>query len=395
MVFLKFFLAALGDQPSPRYQDINGLSLIHEKLAALAEKIADGVATEQEINEYNALLDTLEASEQWDDDLLGNQQETGRLLQARIYENAGIRRKIQRMRILRIGMAASAALLIGLSAMLWLHYKQPAASPAVVTTARNSEQVVLRLANGREITLGNDSSVIQQGHTVITLGNGAATWQSTGAATDEVNELITPAGSQFMMVLADGSKVWLNTGSRLRFPTAFHGRERTVELNGEAYFEIAPNARQPFVVKSNDNAVRVLGTSFNITSYQDEPAASVTLVNGAVKVYRRQDSLLLQPGQQARMSQDKGITLVPHADVAAITAWKNGFFAMQGENTDAMLRQIARWYDLEIEYTGRIPDLKFEGSIKKSYELQDVIAILNESGIHLKQDNKKLVVFPN
>ncbi|SHM05984.1 FecR family protein [Chitinophaga jiangningensis] len=369
--------------------------MIHEKLAAIAEKIADGTATKQQIETYHALLDTLEESEQWDETLMGSQQETATLLKARIYENAGITRKVQRIRMMRLSVAASAALLIGLTTMLWLHYKQPAGSKQMLADHTAGQHVVLKLANGREITLSNDSSVITQGSSTITLAKGGATYHNSAAAPDEINELITPPGFQFMMVLGDGTKVWLNTASRLRFPAAFHGPERVVELTGEAYFEIAQNVNMPFVVKSNEKTVRVLGTSFNLMSYADEPTTNITLLNGAVKVYHKQDSLLLHPGQQARMTDDKGITLIPHADISSITAWKNGYFAMQGENTAVILRQIARWYNLDIEYTGNIPDLKFEGSIKKSYELQDVIAILSESGIHLKLEHKKLVVFPN
>ncbi|MBV7533568.1 FecR family protein [Chitinophaga sp. sic0106] len=368
--------------------------MIHEKLAAIAEKIADGTATESEIETYHALLDSIEESEQWEEHLMGNQQETGALLKARIYENAGIRHTEQRIRLMRISVAASAALLIGLSTLLWLHYK-PAGKKQLLSDKTDSKHVVLKLANGKEITLSNDSSVITQGNSTITLANGAASYHNSNAAPDEINELITPPGFQFMMVLADGSKVWLNTASRLRFPAAFHGRERVVELSGEAYFEIAQNVNMPFVVKSNDKTVRVLGTSFNCMSYADEPTTNITLVNGAVKVYDKQDSLLLHPGQQASISQEKGMTLVPHADISSITAWKNGFFTMQGENTAVILRQIARWYNLDIAYTGKIPDLKFEGSIKKSYELQDVIAILSEGGIHVKLEQKKLIVFPN
>nr|WP_247679800.1 FecR family protein [Chitinophaga polysaccharea] len=235
---------------------------------------------------------------------------------------------------------------------------------------------------------------MQRGSATIHLRNGEVVYNNTTSQQQAFNVLTTPAGGQYQLVLPDGTKVWLNAASSLRFPAGFDGKERRVELSGEAYFEVAQDTKMPFVVQSGDKQVQVLGTHFNLMAYQEEPSTDVTLLEGVVKVIHRADTALLKPGQQAKLADARRIQLVPHADTEKIIAWKNGFFSLNGEGTEVVMRQLARWYNAEIVYAGKVPDLKFEGSIKRSYELADVLAILEESGIHFKIDGRKIIVLP-
>nr|WP_249207897.1 FecR domain-containing protein [Chitinophaga hostae] len=236
---------------------------------------------------------------------------------------------------------------------------------------------------------------MQQGSTTIHLQNGQVVYtNATAAQTDAYNVLTTPPGGQYQLVLPDGSKVWLNAASSLRFPAGFSGRERKVELKGEAYFEVAENVKMPFVVQTGDNTVQVLGTHFNLMAYQEEPSTNVTLLEGAVRVLHKTDTALLKPGQQAILAANRRIETVKLADTEKIIAWKNGYFSLNGEGTAVVMRQLARWYNTEVEYAGKVPDLKFEGSIKRSYDLRDVLAILEESGIHFRVEGRKIVVLP-
>ncbi|MBV8253900.1 MAG: FecR domain-containing protein [Chitinophaga sp.] len=370
--------------------------MIHEELASLAEKIALGTATDTDINRYHELLDTLEQDEQWNVEQMGTPAEIDAILKDRIYESTGIARRKTKIRLLRIGAAATVALLMTVGALSYWNHKKDSTTKTLArqSTRDKKDKAVLKLADGREIELNDDNNTLTQGNDSIHLSGGLVVSQNNGEADNQINELVTPAGSQFLMVLQDGTKVWLNTGSKLRFPNTFHSLERSVELIGEAYFEVAPHTEKPFVVHSGDKSVKVLGTSFNINAYTDEPRTNVTLMDGAVKVYQQNDSLLLKPGQQAKMATDKGIEFVSHADTDHVMAWKNGYFSLNGESTPVIIRQIARWHNLEVVYAGNVPDLKFAGNIKKSYELADVLAILTESGIHTKVDKNKLIVYP-
>ncbi|MEC5143952.1 FecR domain-containing protein [Chitinophaga sp. 212800010-3] len=371
----------------------------HQQLAQLAGKIADGTATEEEIVLYNQWLSSVGEESGWNEAELGNYQETADILKQRIYKNAGIRKRGLTRNIVRVSVAAAVVtLFVALGIKLRKTTKEgsshaPMAGKAILP---GGSRAMLTLANGETVQLDSTvSHTMQQGGSTIQLGNGQVMYVSnTHSGTPEYNTLSTPAGGQYQLVLPDGSKVWLNAASSLRFPSGFTGEERRVELKGEAYFEVTADAAKPFVVQAGDNVVHVLGTQFNFMAYNEEPSADVTLLDGAVKVIHQTDSATLRPGQQARLADNQKITLVKHADTEKITAWKNGYFSLNGEGTEVVMRQLSRWYNTEVVYAGSIPDLKFEGSIKRSYELADVLAILGESGIRFRMEGRKIVVLP-
>jgi len=262
-------------------------------------------------------------------------------------------------------------------------------------------KAILTLADGSEIILNsaNNGVIREQGSvTVIKLDDGQLSYQNSTSqfhnpSTLQYNTLTTPKGGQYQVELADGSKVWLNATSSLRFPTAFVGNERNVELTGEGYFEIAPNATKPFQVKVDDISVRVLGTHFNINSYSDEPDIKTTLLEGRVSVSKGDRHINLSAGQQAIASAGENtIKVSQNHDQDGVVAWKNGYFHFDGANLQELLRQISRWYDVEVEYKGTPENRKFSGEIARTANFDDVIKVLKESKVQFSLVGKKLIV---
>ena len=205
------------------------------------------------------------------------------------------------------------------------------------------------------------------------------------------NKIETPFGGKYQINLPDGSKVWLNSASTLRFPALFSGNTREVELNGEAYFDVAKNPNKPFKVITKDQIVEVLGTQFNINSYSDEETFKTTLIEGSVKIIYKDRVVLLSPGQQfqpnLRSSQ------VIEADTEQVTAWKNGYFLFKDEDIRSIMRKISRWYNVEVNYTGDIPDVGFGGNISRSKDINEVLNVLQlTNAVHFKVEGRRITV---
>jgi ferric-dicitrate binding protein FerR (iron transport regulator) len=235
-----------------------------------------------------------------------------------------------------------------------------------------------------------------QGNTKVLKLNGRLTYQpsDSGAKTGLYNTIATPRGGQYQVVLADGSSVWLNAASSLRFPTNFVGKERRVEVKGEAYFEVAKNKAMPFVVVANGAEVQVLGTHFNVKAYDDEAVLRTTLLEGSVKFVSGSNTVTLKPGQQSRLKENGGVDVVNEIDVDKVVAWKNGYFDFDGESLETITKQLARWYDVEVVGTARIAD-QFYAEIPRSTKLSDVLHALELTGkVHFQIDGKKVTVTP-
>jgi len=268
-------------------------------------------------------------------------------------------------------------------------------------------KAILTLANGSQIVLDSAANgiVAQQGNTeVMKLANGQLVYKGAGDQSNEVlyNTMTTPHGGQYKLILPDGSRVWLNAVSSIRFPTAFIGKERTVEITGEAYFEIVKDLSRTFrvVVKplSGNRAmeVAVLGTHFNINAYEDEPTVKTTLLEGSIKVSVGTSLTIIKPGQQAQTQlNSSGIVKVIHdADVAEAVAWKDGRFEFKDADLKTIMRQIMRWYDVDVDYQGNIPDRYFTADISRNKTLSGVLKILKLSDVDFKLEGKMLTVTP-
>lgn len=284
--------------------------------------------------------------------------------------------------------AAAVILLLG-SAAYFLRPQTPApvAHIPAADVAPGTDKAVLTLANGASIVLDSTGhQVIQQGSTAISQQGGQLQYNTQGNHTEvSFNTLTTPRGGQFRLTLPDGTKVWLNAASSLKYPTAFTGKDRTVELTGEAYFEVAKNTNMPFRVWGGNQLVEVLGTQFNINAYDNESGTKTTLLQGSVRVslpgttLQTTTSVILKPGQQSAVS---GSNTIPVTTVSAAdaVAWKNGLFQLDNANIADIMHQLERWYDIEVKYEGKIPDVHYTGGIKRSSPLSKVIAMLEATG---------------
>jgi ferric-dicitrate binding protein FerR (iron transport regulator) len=301
--------------------------------------------------------------------------------------------------------AAAVAGVVALTGLWWRAQRNKAPDKAVAETYYKNEvkpggnHAVLTLANGTHIVLdstGKWSMGIQGGCRVTKVSAGSLSYKATANDPSAVfyNTLATPAGGQYRVVLADGTKVWLNALSTLRFPTAFNGSARTVELTGEAYFEVAKNRDKPFHVTAHGVDVQVLGTDFDVNAYTDEAVIKTTLLEGAVKLVKANANILLKPGEQGQTSDAPGFILVAHADVDQAVAWKNGYFSFEGADVHTVMRQIARWYNVQVRYDGAPTKALFDGEIGRDLNLTQVLMGLSKTKVHFHLEGKILTVLP-
>lgn len=207
------------------------------------------------------------------------------------------------------------------------------------------------------------------------------------------NNISTPPGQQREFTLPDGTRVWLNAASSLRFPPAFDGSERVVELDGESYFEVAKNASKPFKVKMRNGVeITVLGTQFNVHAYSDEPI-SATLLEGSIKLQSQQGSAVLKPGQEA-LVEGLGNVKITDADLESAMAWKNGLFQFNRADITTVMKQIEKWYGVEVVYEGKIPEKEFVGKVPRNSDINEVLQILRLSKINFRIEGKKIIVLP-
>ncbi|WP_160717344.1 FecR domain-containing protein [Chitinophaga solisilvae] len=290
--------------------------------------------------------------------------------------------------------AAAAILGILVAVAAWWQLR-PVRESAIVPGGPHAR---LTLADGRVITLdtAREGTLVRMGNVrIIKSGNGALSYQLTAGSTIPAQEniLTTPAGGEYRLVLPDGSKVWLNAASELRYPPAFHGNARSVQLRGEAYFEVTANEQQPFEVVSGDMRVQALGTAFNVNAYTDEKVMRATLLNGAVNISRQRGMQRLQPGQEAVCSMEQPGILIQEADTGAVIAWKNGSFVFDDMPLEAVARQLSRWYDVEVEMEDRIKQTLVSGVISRSSPLPKVLTILGMTGkLNYTVTGRKIII---
>jgi ferric-dicitrate binding protein FerR (iron transport regulator) len=343
----------------------------------------------------------------------GNSTHAGRLL-ALIHEKIQPARKRPRLFSLnasgwrKLAVAALVLLIAGKTVLFFLPASpdkippagrgRPASYAHDLPPGRNN--AILTLADGHSITLDSAANgrLAQQGNTKVIKLNGQIAYRNTGGAQGDdailFNTISTARGNQYQLTLSDGSKVWLNAASSLRFPTSFKGKERRVEVTGEAYFEIAKNPAMPFIVQAGSGEIDVLGTHFNVNAYADEPSIKTTLLEGAVAVKKATARQMLVPGQQAEFSPTGGIALPENVDVIRETAWKDGFFWFNNTDIHTLMRQVSRWYDVEVEFKGNISDDGFTGKVSRSVPLSKLLNVLEQYELQFKIEGKKIIVLP-
>lgn len=299
--------------------------------------------------------------------------------------------------------AASIVLLLGIGAYLWNdNKKNPASIAATVNTGNISpgrDGAILTLADGQQVVLDNlgDGVVATQTGSQAVIKNGGLTYNLTGEMVAEVtyNTMNTPRGRQFNLVLPDGTKVWLNAASSIRYPTAFIGKDRKVTMTGEAYFEVKPSKEKPFIVEiQNQSFIEVLGTNFNINAYTNEENIRTTLLEGSIKLNH---STILNPGQQAVESKQAGsqLEIVSNINPDKIMAWKKGLFNFDGLSLPGVMRQLERWYNIDITYDKSLSTVIFRGKMYRNANLSSVLNLLGGMGLKCTVEGKKLIINDN
>lgn len=378
-----------------------------EKLFKLLEKIESGAASTDEIARYNQFYMHFQKSEEWDTIEMGEKEEIGE----EMYKNISTAIKCSKKRTKSysfIKYAAAAVLFIAVSVGYYFHKENNSVTPndhnrnliSKNDIAPGGNKATLTLGNGTKISLtdaANGELIKKSGMSITKTVEGQLVYkvsasQNSEKSSPEFNTISTPKGGQYQILLPDGSKVWLNAASSLKFPTLFTGTDRNVELNGEAYFEIAKNKNKAFTVNANGTKVLVLGTHFNVMAYEDEKEVKTTLLEGSVKLIHANDVAFLKPGQQGSITKNGGKYKVCEADMASAMAWKNGYFLFDNASLPQLMRQIARWYDVEVIYAPGLKDHEFVGEVSREYSLRKILRILELSDVTFKLEGRTLTV---
>ncbi|RYG02412.1 MAG: DUF4974 domain-containing protein [Chitinophagaceae bacterium] len=377
----------------------------------LAKKWADGKITDEELQEYiqwlkvvdpDAILELPTDKASQKQLLFDKIREQLAAEGADLPESPEPRKAVLMPRILK-----AAAIVTGIALTGYLAYiitgidKQPATSSTIVNKTPGATDIqpgsngaVLTLANGKVIVLDTasngalDNNVMKQTGSIV-----FADEKDDGAV--QYNTLTTPRARQQQIVLPDGSKIWLNAESSIKFPTRFAGNTRQVEISGEVYFEVAPDKTKPFVVNIGKSSVNVLGTHFNVMAYSSEVFLETTLLEGKVEFRNNDKQVELKPGQQSKLSTAGQIGLSNNVDLDLVMAWKNGFQAFSSADLKTILRQAGRWYDVDVEYDGEIPaGLTFTGEVPREVTLLQLLKALESKQLQFDLDapNKKLIV---
>lgn len=303
---------------------------------------------------------------------------------------------VVRMRRRWLQYAAAAALLVAVAGTTMLVMRHQRGTPLagnVIKPGKPGNYATLTLGNGTQIQLDSaHGNIVRSGGLLVDNNKGELDYQGQAGST-ELHSLTTPKGGQYKLLLPDGTTVWLNAGSSITYPTAFNETSRQVKMTGEAYFEIKQAAARPFIVDIAGKAsVEVLGTAFNVNAYADEPGIHTTLLQGSVRMHVQDASAVLHPGQQA-LVRDAQLR-VTSVDTATTVAWKDGLFRFDHTSLDEVLRQVARWYDLEVVYEKEIPHLPLSGEIKRDLDLDQALSVLSSLGLHYRLEGRQLIVTP-
>jgi transmembrane sensor len=378
-------------------------------LAALAEKFLTGTATADEQRQLHWLYD------KWIDDeetvvspTAGTDELRIEILQA-IKDRINGQSKVTPFYKTKFWRLVAAACIIIATGVLIFYYIQPAPEKNELASNQTDlptnqspvlpgkDKAALTLANGTVIDLDSSGAglLAQQGNTSVINKDGKIIYdpRSTGSGEAIYNTISTPRGGQYQLVLPDGTKVWLNATSAIKFPVAFTGNSRTIELTGEAYFEVAKNAARPFLVKVKDTEVKVLGTHFNIMAYSEEGMIATTLLEGSVHVSKGAQKHVMMPGQQVVWKENGEFKLNEHADLEEVVSWKNGKFHFNNADIKVIMRQIARWYDVEVEYRNISSDTQLGGIVSRKEDLGQLLNYFEIAGnVRFTVEGRKIIV---
>ncbi|MBO9673252.1 MAG: FecR domain-containing protein [Sphingobacteriaceae bacterium] len=378
---------------------------------SLLKKYLSGDCTVSEIEQVDQWFDSMDAVPE---DLAGLSDDQRKLVEDRIFQRillnieAKSEQKIipihkKSIRVSTILWAAASLILVLGAVLTWRYHSQQHQQDQ---TAKLHQAVHIKPGGNRAVlTLDDGSSVVltdakigalanQQNVSVVKTAEGELSYEvHTGPESSKItyNKITTPLGGKYSVVLPDGSKAWLNAKSSLRFPTAFTGAERIVQMTGEVYFEVAKNPKQPFKVQSRGTEISVLGTHFNVMAYEDEAEQKTTLLEGSIHLSSGKFSQLLKPGQQA-LVDPFGIKVNNNCDMEAVMAWRNDLFIFKDMEIKEIARQLARWYDIQVVFKGTPSKISYTGTISKDVELSELLSMLQFTGLKYELNGHQLTI---
>ncbi|MGN6420109.1 MAG: FecR domain-containing protein [Pseudobacter sp.] len=380
-----------------------------QRLIELLAKKITGTLSEQEEQELLARLETDSGvrtfADQFSPELLASELALREATDTpaaweQFREQAGFRKSLRWSYGRSMAVAASLLLIVTTGLYLYLQRNHQHNSSAeqnliVKDIPRPEAKAVLKLADGRTVVLDKDNSgnedVKDQG--ILNLDEKEMHYGGSAGNAVAFNTVSTPRGVTYKLVLPDGTGVWLNTSSSIQFPTAFAGNKREVTITGETYFEVAKDAAKPFIVHTNDMAVQVLGTQFNIEAWPGKAVVNTTLLQGSVSVERGDKKVKLKPGQQAIAAQQ--ITVSSNADIDQVMAWKQGKFVFRATNIQDIMENLARYYDFEVQYQGTVTSSLFAGTFERNAPLSEILLFLEKTGgVRFRIEGRKVVVMP-
>jgi transmembrane sensor len=294
-------------------------------------------------------------------------------------------------------VAAAILLIVITGACLWYSrstYHPEIAAAQTTPIAAGRQGAILTLADGKQLILDSltNGVVADQNGSQAAIKNGQLAYHPIVPATNSItyNTITTPRGRQYQLELPDGTKVWLNAASRITFPTTFTGSERKVMISGEAYFEVARKADRPFKVSAAGANIEVLGTSFNIAAYSDEANVKATLLEGSVKVWKEGAGAILKPGQQAVIGDQ--VRVDSNVNIEQVIAWKNGLFYFSRTDLSTVMKQLSRWYDIDVKYEDKVPDINLTGKMDKGLNLNEIREFLTKMEVKHKLLGRTVIV---
>jgi ferric-dicitrate binding protein FerR (iron transport regulator) len=383
--------------------------MTREEYNLLYEKYLSGNCSIEEREAIESYQDHFNLDEhEWNKDQMGDQEALKESIRSELF--ASIDRQ-ERKRIIRTRSwySAAAAIILIMSSGLYFNSLKKKTTITVKTESTRFKNDVLPGDNRATLTLDDGSLInLDDAQNGVLASENNTDIRKTGSGqleystdnkliqTVKYNPLSTPMGGQYQLLLPDGSKVWLNSGSSIRFPTAFIGKERVVELKGEAFFDIKENKKMPFIVRTNNSMdIKVLGTQFNVMAYEDEKSINTTLLEGSVQILKETGSTYLEPGQAAVLNKGSGKIKVAPADIEDAVAWKNGYFIFSNENIESIMRKVSRWYNVEIEYQGNLNNKDFVGTISRDKNISELLKMLELTGaIHFRIEGRRVTVMP-
>jgi transmembrane sensor len=384
----------------------------NSQLERLYERYVSNSATPEEVDELMVLINEETNAEKlmqlfdktWDNlnIPLGSMPIKPLKLQGEDQQEQATVIPIRKMRLwVRIAVAASIVFIVGIGSLLIFFNRHE--RPAIIARLQDvkppvTNRATITLANGQRVYL--DSAAIGQvavaGNVIVSKKrDGQIVYSLSGSGNGEIqyNTLTNPRGSKVIdMTLADGSRVWLNAESSLKYPVSFAGNQRKVEVSGEAYFEVAHDASRPFKVGKGQMEVAVLGTHFNVNAYDDDADIKVTLLEGSVKILNAGNSVIIKPGQQAQMRGSEPPVTNKNIDLDEVMAWRQGWFHFESADLQTILKQYARWYDIQVIYEGPVSNERYFSIMSRSTSLSDVLKSLQANNIKFRIEGRKLFV---